>query len=51
MAELTTNPKDPRLGHGSDDKPVPQQEAYLILSEEERAKLLWGDLLRSLSDA
>jgi len=38
MAELTTDPNDPRLGHGSDDRPVPQQEAYLILSEEERTK-------------
>jgi hypothetical protein len=35
---LTTDPKDPRLGRGADDKPVPQNEAYLILSEEERAK-------------
>jgi hypothetical protein len=38
MAKLTTDPNDPRLGHGSDDKPVPQQEVYLVLSEEERAK-------------
>jgi len=35
---LTTDPNDPRLGHGSDDKPVPQNAAYLVLSEEERAK-------------
>lgn len=35
---LTTNPLDPRLGHGSDDKPVPQNEVYLVLSAEERAK-------------
>lgn len=35
---LTTDPTDPRLGHGWDDKPVPQQEVYLILSEEERSK-------------
>jgi len=34
----TTNPNDPKLGHGSDEKPVPQNEIYLILSEEERAK-------------
>lgn len=35
---LTTDPKDPRLGHGSDIAPRDQQEVYLILSEEERAK-------------
>lgn len=35
---LTTDPKDPRLGHGADTKPVPQNEVYLVLSEEERAK-------------
>lgn len=34
----TTDPRDPRLGHGADDKPVPQNEAYLVLSDEERAK-------------
>lgn len=38
MSELTTNPADPRLGHGADDHPVPQQAVYLVLSEEERAK-------------
>lgn len=38
MPELTTDPNDPRLGHGYDDEPVPQQQAYLILSEEERSK-------------
>lgn len=36
MSKLTTDPNDPRLGHGADDKPVPQQEAYLVLSEEEQ---------------
>jgi hypothetical protein len=35
---LTTDPNDPRLGHGSDDKPVPQNQVYLVLSEDERAK-------------
>lgn len=35
---LTTDPKDPRLGHGVDIEPVPQNDVYLILSEEERAK-------------
>lgn len=34
----TTDPTDPRLTHGIDDKPGPQAEAYLVLSEEERAK-------------
>lgn len=38
MSELTTDPNDPRLGHGADEEPVPQQEVYLILSEEERQK-------------
>lgn len=35
---LTTDPNDPRLGHGVDKEPVPQNEVYLVLSEEERAK-------------
>jgi hypothetical protein len=37
---LTTDPNDPRLGHGVDDPntPVPQHETYLVLSDEERAK-------------
>lgn len=35
---LTTDPNDPRLGHGVDNEPVPQNEVYLVLSEEERAK-------------
>jgi hypothetical protein len=38
MSKLTTDPNDPRLGHGVDDKPVPQQEVYLVLSEDERKK-------------
>lgn len=38
MSDLTTNSNDPRLGHGTDDKPVPQQKVYLILSKEEREK-------------
>jgi hypothetical protein len=38
MADLVTDPSDPRLGHGSDEEPVPQQRAYLVLSEAERAK-------------
>lgn len=35
---LITDPKDPRLGHGSDTNPRPQHEVYLVLSEEEREK-------------
>lgn len=35
---LTTDPQDPRLGHGSNDSPVGQNEAYLVLSDEELAK-------------
>ncbi len=35
---LTTDPTDPRLTRGNDDKPVPQAEVYIVLSEEERAK-------------
>ncbi len=35
---LTTDPTDPRLGHGVDEEPTGQHEAYLVLSEEERAK-------------
>ncbi len=38
MGELTTDPHDPRLGHGSDKDPRPPHAAYLVLSEEERAK-------------
>lgn len=38
MSDLVTDPSDPRLGHGADEKPGPQNEAYLILSEEERKK-------------
>jgi hypothetical protein len=35
---LTTDPRDPRLTHGADTSPVPQSDAYLVLSEDERAK-------------
>jgi hypothetical protein len=38
MAELTNDPKDPRLTHGTDNEPVSQADVYLVLSEEERAK-------------
>lgn len=33
----TSDPNDPRLSHGPDSAPGPQAEAYLVLSEEERA--------------
>lgn len=35
---LTTDPNDPRLGHGVDVAPIAQHDVYLVLSEEERAK-------------
>lgn len=35
---ITTDPNDPRLGQGIDKTPVPQNEVYLVLSDEERAK-------------
>lgn len=35
---LTDDPTDPRLTHGGDNKPGPQAEVYLVLSETERAK-------------
>ncbi len=38
MSDLVTNPDDPRLGHGTDEMPVPQNAAYLVLSAEERAR-------------
>jgi hypothetical protein len=34
----TTDPTDPRLGRGVDKDKVSQNEVYLVLSEEERAK-------------
>lgn len=38
MADLTSDSSDPRLTHGADTGPAPQAEAYLVLSEAERAK-------------
>lgn len=36
---ITTDPNDPRLKRGpADEAPVPQNEVYLVLSEEERTK-------------
>jgi hypothetical protein len=34
----TDDRHDPRLGRGVNDTPVPQNDVYLVLSEEERAK-------------
>lgn len=38
MGRLTSDPNDLGLGHGSDGAPGPQNDVYLVLSEEERAK-------------
>lgn len=38
MADLTTDPSDPRLHKGSDTEETPQHDVYLVLSKEERAK-------------
>jgi hypothetical protein len=35
---LTTDPQDPRLGHGADTQPQAQQAVYLVLSGQERAR-------------
>lgn len=35
---VTTDPNDPRLGHGADTAPVDQNKAYLVMTDEERAK-------------
>ena len=37
-SKITTDPNDPRLGHGIDDEPRSQNQAYLVLSEKEKAK-------------
>jgi hypothetical protein len=34
----TTDPSDPRLTHGTDSEPTQQAPAYLVLSDDERAK-------------
>jgi hypothetical protein len=38
MADLTSDPNDPRLTHGADSESKDQAEVYLVLSESERAK-------------
>ena len=44
---LTTDPNDPRLGHGADAEPRDQHEVYLVLSVSERAKGFVRPLRRS----
>src|SRR6266851_5064143 len=44
---FTTDPEDPRLGHGVDTDPILQHETYLVLSEEERGKGFKRSVLRS----
>ncbi len=38
MTSITSDPTDPRLTRGVDTEPTKQAEAYLVLSEEDRAK-------------
>jgi hypothetical protein len=49
MSRLTDDPSDPGLTHGVDPQGsrVPQAEAYLVLSEQERAKGFVRPLRRS----
>lgn len=44
---FTTDPDDPALGHGVDNRPGPMNERYLVLSEEERAKDFVRPLFRA----
>ena len=37
-SHLTTDPADPRLHKGADTAPGPQNEIYLVVSEDELAK-------------
>lgn len=34
----TSDPSDPRLTRGADEQPVAQADAYLVLSEQDRAR-------------
>lgn len=38
MSNVTSDPNDPRLTRGVDEEEVSQAEAYLVLSDEEKAK-------------
>lgn len=33
---LTTDPNDPRLGHGIDNDEIDQHDTYLVMEEEKR---------------
>ena len=35
---ITTDPNNPDLGHGVDNEPIEQNNVYLVLSDDERAK-------------
>jgi hypothetical protein len=43
----TTDPRDPRLSHGTDSEQTQQAEVYLVLSKEEIAKGFTRPLRRS----
>ena len=47
MTGTTSDPNDPRLRRGVDDAPVEQNDTYLVLSEEERAKGFMRPLRRA----
>ena len=47
MPKMTTDWNHPDLGYGFDKEPTTQRKAYLVLSEEERAK----GFLRPVRDA
>lgn len=52
MSPVTDDPSDPRLTHGVDDgTPGPQNELYLVLPEDERAKGFVRPLRRSYTHA
>lgn len=44
---VTSDPRDPRLGHGVDDGPIDQHEVYLVLSDADRAMGFVRPLRRS----
>lgn len=45
----TSDPNDPRLTRGADTAPVPQADAYLVLSPAELAKGFVRPVIRSYS--
>jgi hypothetical protein len=38
MSGITDDPNDPRLKRGVDDAPTPMNDAYLVMTADERAK-------------